>query len=120
MKWDLELNVFNSIVIIYTFFILFSTVFMSYAFVNKNNVETKVYTVIIKGYYTRKVDGVLFDFKGKTFDRPFDLANQVSKPESSTENFYKKYRLKLSVKEFDFDIYYLNSIDLIRKEELSF
>ena len=115
LKWSVEINIFNSIIIVYSFCILFSTISMSYNFLCKDKVENKEYSVPIKGYYTRKVDGVLFSFQGKTFDRPFNLVSKVPEEESKKKGFYKKYRLKISVKEFNFEMYYINSIELLDK-----
>lgn len=114
--WKIKTTVLNSIILIYSISLFLSTLLMSYNLLNRNKIITQEYKVRINGYYVRKVDGVLFDFKGKKCDRPYNLLDKVTKNEAKELNFYKKYFLKLNVKEFCFDMYYIESIELIKPD----
>lgn len=70
----------------------------------------KEYNVDISGYYTRKVDGVLFKFKEKSIDRP--LNGITEKVEQEGKEFYKNYELVVHARPILFDTFLIEHIEL--------
>ena len=83
------------------------TLFYSYCYVQKStNVQTAI--VPINGYYTRRMDGVLFTFQDKHFDRKAFIPNY-------SDSLIDKYVIKLELVEVISNVYYINKLHIIPK-----
>ena len=68
--------------------------------------------VPINGYYTRRVDGVLFSYKGYKFNRTLNISDVLTK---YGKDVTKECELKLSLYEVYENFYYINYIDIVKK-----
>lgn len=68
--------------------------------------------VPINGYYTRRVDGVLFSYKGYKYNRPLNISDVLTK---YGKDVIKECALKLSLYEVYENFYYINYIDIVKK-----
>lgn len=69
-------------------------------------------TVPLNGYYTRRVDGVLFSYKGYKFNRTLNISDVLTK---YGKDLTKECELKLSLYEVFENFYYINYIDVVEK-----
>ena len=70
-------------------------------------------TVPLKGYYTRRIDGVLFSYRGYKFDRTINLTDVLSKYGDDLPN---KCELELSLEQIFPNFYYIKFIDIVEKK----
>lgn len=84
-----------------------------YGYSNIGNHDTINVTVPLKGYYTRRIDGVLFSFKGYKFDRSIKLTDVLSKYGDDLPN---KCEIELSLERIFPNFYYINYIDIVEKK----
>ena len=76
------------------------TLFYSYCYVQKSaNVQTAI---------VRRIDGVLFTFQDKHFDRKAFIPNYI-------DNLIDKYVIKLELVEVISNVYYINKLHIIPK-----
>ena len=81
-----------------------------YGYCNISTHKTINVTVPLSGYYTGRIDGVLFSFKGYKFNRSLNLADAISKYGEELPN---KCELELSLSEVFTNFYYINYIDVV-------
>ena len=68
--------------------------------------------VPIYGYYTRRVDVVLFSYKGYKFNRTLNISDVLTK---YGKDITKECELKLSLYEVYENFYYINYMDIVKK-----
>lgn len=76
--------------------------------------DTISVTVPLRGYYTHRMDGVLFSYEGYKFDRTINLTDVLSKYGDDLPN---KCELKLSLEQIFPNFYYINYIDIVEKDK---
>ncbi len=81
--------------------------FFSLIFILKVRGEPETFLVSINGFYTSKIDGVLFEFENTHFDRKVDLSSY------DTNKLKNMYRLKLELVPTLPGIYYIENISVI-------
>lgn len=101
---------------LYLSFMFFFLLLLIVAFLFGENRKAVTYSVPLKGYYTRRVGGVLFEFKGTNVDRPMsklgDLGEDIKK---GNELSLDKYVIKISVKECFYGCYLIETLSLNRR-----
>lgn len=85
--------------------------FSNYSISAHNTIEV---IVPINGYYTRRIDGVLLSYKGYKFNRTLNISDVLTK---YGKDLTKECELKLSLYEVFEDFYYINYIDVVKKNE---
>ena len=84
-------------------------VFFSFLFIMKNKTNLEIFKTPLNGYYTVNIDGVLFRFQNKNFDRKFNLKNY---PQADLK---KRYEVKLELRQPLSNIYFIQTLSLIEK-----
>lgn len=72
-------------------------------------VDKHTYVVSLNGYYTRKINGVVFYFKGDKFDRKYDIQELVDK---HGRKLFDSHEVHLTLTKALSDVYYLNNISV--------
>jgi hypothetical protein len=93
-----------------TFLVLYFA-FFSILFFVKQYKRTEVYRIPIEGYYTSRIDGIIFIFQNFTFNRNADFANLYS------ENITRDYDILIELRQPIVKIYFVESISFIRKTQ---
>ncbi|WP_304313741.1 hypothetical protein, partial [Phocaeicola plebeius] len=73
------------------------------------------YVVPLSGYYTRRINGVVFRFEGDKFDRKFDIQELADK---HGRDLLDSHEVHLTLKEVLPDVYYLDNISVKAKNNL--
>lgn len=81
----------------------------SYGFVVQSKKDKHTYVVSLNGYYTRKINGVVFYFKGDKFDRKYDIQELVDK---HGRKLFDSHEVHLTLTKALSDVYYLNNISV--------
>lgn len=85
--------------------------YFSLLYIKNNNMLPDENIVAINGFYTRRIDGVLFTFRNKNFDRPISKINN----KVLNDNILNNYKLKLNLVKCTDDIYLVSSLKIIPK-----
>lgn len=83
--------------------------FFSCLFILKNKTEVVSFNTPLNGYYTRRIDGVLFQFQNRNFDRKLNLNDYPS------IDLKENYDVKLELQEVISGVYYIHDISLEKK-----
>ncbi|MDY3538314.1 hypothetical protein PG275_09905 [Riemerella anatipestifer] len=83
----------------------------SFLYIKAKNYKVFKEIVPLNGYYTRRINGVLFTFRNKNFDRP------ISKISSKIleNDILKKYELELKLVEVGDDVYFISTKNIVLK-----
>ena len=97
------------------FLCAWNTIYL-YAYCNRSTDKTIHATVPLNGYGTRPVHKVLFTYKGYKFEKVVNLKDVISKYGDDLRNIFE---LELSLSEVDAlpNFYYINYIDVVKKEK---
>lgn len=77
--------------------------------------EKQMCIVSIDRYYTRRLDGIIFSFKGKKFDRKYPIEKFRSQ---YGETLLDSCKLHLTLTEIMPDIYYINKLHIAHESRL--
>lgn len=94
-----------------TFLIIWNIVYLYGKYLTIDNLSFTVCTDL-NGYYTSRIDGVLFSYRGYKFDRPLNLTDVITK---YGDNLTKECKVELCLKEVFPNFYYINYISIIKK-----
>ena len=99
------------------FLCAWNTIYL-YAYCNRSTDKAIHVTVPLNGYGTRPVHKVLFTYKGYKFEKVVNLKDVISKYGDNLRNICE---LELSLSEVDAlpFFYYINYIDVVRKEKIN-
>lgn len=87
----------------------------SYGYFAQSEKEKQTHVVPLSGYYTRRIDGIVFYFEGDKFDRKYniqELADQYGK------GLLDSHEVHLTLRKILPDIYYLDNISVKSKNNL--
>lgn len=87
----------------------------SYGFVVQSETEKQTYVVLLSGYYTWRINGVVFRFEGDKFDRKYDIQELADK---HGRDLLDSHEVHLTLKEVLPDVYYLDNISVKAKNNL--
>lgn len=86
----------------------------TYGFAVQSEKKKQTYVVPLSGYYTRRIDGVIFYFKGDKFDRKYsiqELADQYG------ERLLDSHEVHLTLTKVLPDVYYLENLRIKKISE---
>lgn len=92
-------------------FLVVYFLFFSSLLILKGRNGIEIFRVPLKGYYTRRIDGVLFRFNNSSFDRKLNLNKYPY------IDLKEKYDIKLELQQPIKGVYFIHSISLIEKNE---
>lgn len=81
----------------------------SYGFVVQFKKEKYTYVVPLNGYYTRRINGVVFYFEGDKFDRKYDIQELADK---HGRELFDSHEVHLTLTKILPDVYYINNISV--------
>lgn len=87
----------------------------SYGFLVQSKKEKQTYVVPLSGYYTRRINGVVFRFEGDKFDRKYDIQVLADK---HGRDLLDSHEVHLTLKKVLPDVYYLDNISVNPKNNL--
>lgn len=102
------LNYFKYLICIFMFIYM---VFFGNLYLNVENYKYIETVLPIKGYYTRRIDGVLFNFQEKKFDRPINKIND----DILKNDPIKNYNLKIGLMVCRKNIFFIDKIIIVKK-----
>lgn len=102
------LNYFKYLICIFMFIYM---VFFGNLYLNVENYKYIETVLPIKGYYTRGIDGVLFNFQEKKFDRPINKIND----DILKNDPIKNYNLKIGLMVCRKNIFFIDKIIIVKK-----
>lgn len=91
--------------------ILIYLLYFSFLLLNNKRYPFEDIVVPIDGYYYRRIDAVLFSYEGKNYKRPIKSFSK----EKKHINIMNDCELKLRIRKCNKNIYYLESMDIVRK-----
>lgn len=77
--------------------------------------EKQTYVVPLSGYYTRRIDGIVFYFEGDKFDRKYDIQELADK---YGRELFDSHEVHLTLTKVLPDVYYLDNISVKPKKNL--
>lgn len=87
----------------------------SYGYFAQSEKEKQTNIVPLSGYYTRRIDGIVFYFEGDKFDRKYniqELSDQYGK------GLLDSHEVHLTLRKILPDVYYLDNISVKSKNNL--
>lgn len=90
-------------------FLILYFVLFSFLLIRKNNSKLEIFKTSLNGYYTGRIDGVMFKFKGFSFKRNVNLTDYTQ------GDLREKYDLKLELTSLTSNIYFIENLSLVEK-----
>ena len=110
-----KINIGTCIKMAISLYLFCWVVIYSYGFVIQPEKEKHTYVVPLSGYYTRRIDGIVFYFEGDKFDRKYDiqkLADQYGR------GLFGSHEVHLTLTKVLHNVYYLNNLSVKPKRSL--
>lgn len=85
----------------------------SYGYFVKSEKEKLTYIVPLSGYYTRRINGIVFYFEGDKFDRKYDIQELADK---HGRKLFDSHEIHLTLTKVLPEVYYLDNISVMPKK----
>lgn len=93
-------------------FLILYFVLFSFLLIRKDNSKLEIFKTSLNGYYTGRIDGVLFRFKDFNFKRNVNLTGYTQ------DDLREKYDLKLELTPLTSNIYFIENLSLVEKNDV--